>query len=288
MPTTTFILCATVALALAGLASVAADEVYLRDGRVLEGEVISAPEAAVVDLRAGSGTLVAISHFERSQVLRITYGVTAHEIALSQLRTRRAALGSGGEAEDWWALSQQARAAGDALMAKECAAEVMARDRDHAEAAKLLGLSRSHGIWMRANEVATARGEVLFRGRWMSWGEREQLLAEEARARAQELAELKAREDARRIAAAQANVEAGGGLAAETILQPGYSQPGYRQPYVPLYPVQQSGVSFGGTGASFGRSLYWQNAYAPPCGPFIGVHASSWGVNSSWSFNWGF
>ncbi len=279
MLTATVKTAAAAGLAIAALVSAAADEVYLRDGRVLEGEVISAPEAPVVDLRAGSGSLVAISHFERAQVLRISFGVSAREQGLQELRARRAALGAGGAAEDWWALSQHARDLGDALMAKECATETLARDRDHAEAAKQLGLTRSHGIWMRANEVATDRGEVLYRGRWMSWAARDQLLAEEARAHAEALAEFKAREENRRIAAAQAQIEAGSGLAPETTLQPTYQQ---------LYPQQQSGVFFGGTGTGFGRSVLWQNAFAPACAPFIGVHASGGGAHSSWSFNWGF
>jgi hypothetical protein len=279
MLTITIRIAAAAGVACAALASAAADEVYLRDGRVLEGEVISAPDAAVVDLKAGSGSLVAISHFERAQVLRITFGVSAREQGLQELRARRAALGTGGEAEDWWAISQHARDLGDSLMAKECATETLARDRDHAEAAKLLGLSRSHGIWMRANEVATDRGEVLFRGRWMSWAAREQLLADEARNRAEALAEFKEREENRRIAAAQSQVEAGYGLAPATSLQPTYQQ---------LYPQQQTGVFFGGTGSGFGRSVLWPNAYAPGCGPFIGIHANGGGANTSWSFNWGF
>jgi hypothetical protein len=279
MRTTTIRTVAAVGLALAAIASAAADEVYLRDGRVLEGEVISAPDAAMVELKAGSGSLVAISHFERAQVLRITFGVSAREQGLQELRARRAALSTGGEAEEWWSLSQHARDLGDTLMAKECASETLARDRDHAEAAKLLGLSRSHGIWMRANEVATDRGEVLYRGRWMSWAAREQVLADEARSHAEALSEFKAREENRRIAAAQASVEAGSGLAPETSLQPTYQQ---------LQPQQQSGVFFGTTGSGFGRSVLWQNAYAPACAPFIGVHASGGGAHSSWSFNWGF
>jgi hypothetical protein len=105
MRLTTVILCATAAGL--GWTSLEADEVYLRDGRVLEGEVISAPEAAVVDLKAGSGTLVAIQHFDRALVQRVTYGVSAREQALVDLRIRRAALASGGEAADWWALSHQ-------------------------------------------------------------------------------------------------------------------------------------------------------------------------------------
>jgi hypothetical protein len=214
-------------------------------------------------------------------VLRITFGISARELGLQELRTRRAALGTGGEADEWWAISQKARDLGDSLMAKECATETLARDRDHAEAARLLGLSRSHGIWMRANEVATARGEILFRGRWMSWAARDQLLSDEARSRAEALAEFKAREENRRIAAAQAQVEAGAGLAPETSLQPAYQ---------PLYPQQGTSVFFGGTGTGtgFGRSVIWQNAYAPACAPFIGVHASGGGPHSSWSFSWGF
>lgn len=270
MRLTTVILCATAAGL--GWTSLEADEVYLRDGRVLEGEVISAPEAAVVDLKAGSGTLVAIQHFDRALVQRVTYGVSAREQALVDLRIRRAALASGGEAADWWALSISAREFGDPIMAKECATETLARDPQHAEAAKVLGLTRHNGIWMRANEAAVARGEIYFRDRWVTWGQREAVLADEAKRHEEAMTEQKARDENRRIAAAQAAVEAG---ANQPYPETSLNIQNYQTPYVPL------------GGGSLYHSMYWQNAYAPACGPFIGVHASGGGHNTSWSFSWG-
>lgn len=255
-----------------GWAGLEADEVYLRDGRVLDGEVISAPESAVVDLKAGSGTLVAIQHFDRAIVLRITYGISVRDQAIAGLRARRAALAGGGEASDWWALSVSARDSGDLIMAKECATETLARDRQHSEAAKALGLSRHNGIWMRANEAAVARGEIYFRDRWVTWGQRDAVLADEAKRHDEALAEQKVRDENRRIAAAQAALASG---ANQPYPETSLNIQNYQTPYVPLV---------GGYGF---HSVYWQNAYSPVCGPCIGIHASGGGHNTSWSFTWG-
>jgi hypothetical protein len=260
-------------LLILGSACVQADEVYLRDGRVLVGEVVSSPGAETVDLKSGSGTLVAIQHFDRSQVERITYGMSASDVALAALRTQRAALGQGGDAEDWWTLSRRARDLGDMIMAKECATETLARDRRHAEAGKFLGLVRCNGVWMRANEVAVAHGETFFRDHWVTWAEREAILADESRRHEEALAERQARDENRRIAAAQAAVAAGD--------SPPYPETnlGVQQSY-PLYPP------YGGISPY--RSTYWQSAYAPVYGPYVGIHVGGGGKNGSWNISWGF
>lgn len=263
--------------ALAGsIPAASADEVYLADGRVLEGEVTSPADSAVIDLRAGSGTMVAIQHFERAKVLRVVYGTTARQQRLRELRERQAALGSGGSSDDWWAIAQRAKELGDPVQAKECATQTIARDRQHAEARKALGMVLYNGVWMRPNEIAAARGEVLYQGQWMDWATREALLSEEAKRRDDQAAARKAREDQRRAAYAQAAAEA---EAVAPYPETRLGDQGYRLPDTLFY-----------------RSIYWPSlAYPTTCGPVrpyyrptVSLQASGGGGNHAWSFAWNF
>ena len=170
-------------LLLSSLLGLHADEVRLADGRVLEGEVISSPDAGIVDLRTGSGSLVVVQHFARAQILGITYGTSPRQNALDGLRLDRIRLGEAGSAEEWWALAARARELGDTIGHRDLAAETVARDRDHGPARKALGQIRQRGVWMRPNEAAISRGEVQHNGRFMPWAEREAAVAQVARDR---------------------------------------------------------------------------------------------------------
>jgi hypothetical protein len=255
------------------MAPLAADEVYLSDGRILEGEIISPPDAPVLDLRSGDGNMVAIQHVDRSKVLRIVYGQTPRQQELAELRARRQELGEGGEAEDWWRLARRAKALEETVLFKELAFACVARDRDHAEARKALGMVRYNGVWMRPNEVIVARGAVLFRGQWMTWAEREALVNSEARRREELLAARKAREEARRAAAASATFS---DLYPETIMDPYRSGAGnYRSIYWP---------GLGGQGLNSGMT----SGYTAPYQPTVSIQANGGGANHHWSFSWNF
>ena len=270
-----------------------ADEVYLKDGRVLEGEVVSPPGAAVLDLKVSAAGMLAVQHLDPARVVRVTYGKSARQRDTEALLADRAKLGPDADAAAWWRLAERARALGDQVLARDLASETVARDRDHEEARKLLGMVRFRGVWMRPSEAATARGEVVFRGAFVSWAERERTLADEARRRQEQDVARKDRADQRRAeAAARAPAE----LYPETDL--GYSQPyrstywnGYGTPYpgYPGYPpvvVYPPGGYPGGGLPGQPRPPY--RPYPPVLrgGSGVAITASGGGSSSAWSFSW--
>jgi len=260
-------------LSLLAAASMAfADEITLVDGRVLEGEVISDPDADVVDLRTTSGGMSVTQHFPKHQIAKITYGSTPRQQAVAAVAKARADLGEGGTAEQWFALVQQAKAIGDPILTRDLAGEVVARDRRHAEAHRLLGHVSYRGVWMRANEASLAQGLVVHDGRAITWREREELLAraEEERLLAQERRqqrEADRRDRLLRAAAARAVTDGPG----DSYYSNGYfSSSDYYYPY---------------------RSVYWQPGCAPVYATPVyggGSSISIGGSGGSGSFNWGF
>src|SRR4051812_18720284 len=85
------------------------DELYLSDGRVIEGEIVSPAGAEVADIRVGAGGLVAIQHFPRQRVERVVYGVSARQTALGEVNQQIAALSkrSDATAAQWWELARR-------------------------------------------------------------------------------------------------------------------------------------------------------------------------------------
>lgn len=260
-------------LPLFALALACADEVRLVDGRVLDGEVISPPDAEVLDLRTGSGSLVVVQHFPRAQVAEVRYGTSPRQRAVAAVQDARRRLGDGGDAGEWWALAEQAREAGDPVLQRELAGEVVARDRQHAAARRMLGMVRARGVWMRPAEAAVARGEVLHLGRWVSWPEREAAIAQAEHERQEALARREEREKEareRRIRAAAAAAVENQRFEESTII-PGYSG------------------SYGyGNGC---RVVYWPvvngvTTVNHGTGPGLVVSGSGRSGSSSWSFTW--
>jgi len=258
-------------LTLAFSFSLRADEVRLADGRVLEGEVISQPDADIVDLRTGSGSLVVIQHFPRGQIVGIVYGTSPRQKAQDGLRAERQRLGDEGSAEEWWALAERARELGDSIAHRELAAETVARDRHHGPARKALGQIRQRGIWMRPNEGAVSRGEVLHNGRSMTWPEREAAVAQAARDRDLAVARRSEREQEardRRIRAAAESVAYYDPPSATVI--PGYQGSNQardcRVVYWPVVSGHTTVVQHGGSGLS--------------------VTASGRSSGLSWAFTW--
>src|SRR4051812_12569293 len=88
---------ARAAAAIAGLliplCPLRADVVTLDDGRVIEGEIVSAAGAAVLELKTASGGLVAVQRFDAVHVVKIERGPSARQQALSAIASERAALG---------------------------------------------------------------------------------------------------------------------------------------------------------------------------------------------------
>lgn len=233
-----------VALALGSPA--AADVVTLEDGRVIEGEIISEAGAAVVEIRIQQGGLSAVQRIDRRKIVKIEVGPSPRQQALASLRERRSALtagAEGGTAAEWMALAKQAKELGEMPLARELAAEALARDRHDEDAHRLLGESKQNGVWMRPREAAVARGQVYFRGRWVAWLERDQTLAQEVEIR-------RAAEEARRKLLEQRAADA----ALVAASRPPEPSPGYH------FGVYQSVPANA-------RIVYWPSAaWCPPGG----------------------
>lgn len=181
------------------LSAACSAELTLVDGRVIEGEVISR-DAETVVVRSVSGSLSAVQRFPADQVLSIRLEPSARRQQLDALGERQRLLADGGTAAEWWELAQAYRSLGETIFARRCAQAVLHRDREQVEAARLLGLVRSHGIWMRSDEAAVADGKVFHEGRWLTWTQRERLLAERERQLANQRREAVAALEARRSA----------------------------------------------------------------------------------------
>jgi|GEM_PF-2504001 len=268
-------------------ASLPGDELYLADGRVIEGEIISAADADVVDIRVGSAGLVAIQHFPRSKVLRVVHRVSARQTAMTELQQQIDVLNAkpSASATEWWTLTRKFQDRGEQATARDLAARVVAIDRHHAEARKLLGMMRHHGVWMRANEIATARGEVFFRGAWVTWSEQEDALADEVKRRGEQVALRKERDEQRR----QSRLAAAAAAESSAAIQETYVSGYYRSPYYNPY----SGYGYGG-GYYTGYRPYLPSVGAfpigrPYCPPTTRWHvgATGGGSNHAWSFGWG-
>ncbi|MBA3846341.1 MAG: hypothetical protein H0X45_06835 [Planctomycetes bacterium] len=262
------------AVLLLGAAPVVADDVHMLDGRVLEGEVVSAPDEDPVRLRRGSGTLIVVQHIPRDQVAQVVFGTNERQLAVAALQAERVALSAhpdAGEAQAWWALAERARDLGDPGLARELAIEVVARDRGHADARRLMGMTLVKGVWMRANEAAVATGQILHQGRWMTWDERQAAIANQERRVGLAAARREAADERR---AARASARVGTQLPYGPISTPAYSYDGYGYGYDNPYRRQPVIVTWPGchVGSSYGSGLT--------------VAGSGSSGSSSWSFNW--
>jgi len=279
-----YLACLVVASATAASA-LAADEVHLADGRVLDGEVVSAAGADPIDLRTAIGGMVVVQHFAASQVLRVVPGKSARQAGVEAIQAERKRLDDQAGAEAWWQLTERARDLGEAVLARELAGEVITRDRQHAAARKLLGMTQYRGVWMRSHEAAAARGEVFHNGRWLGWDERERQLIEIAR-REEDLRQARVADQSRREAAGY-SYDGLAGYPAPTVV-PGYNYGGgYSGGYY------GSGSGYGGYGGMY--SPFFRRPVTLPSGgssvvggSSVTVRAGAVGRKSAFEFNWGY
>lgn len=263
-----------------------ADEIHLSDGRVIEGEIVSGADAEIIDIRVTSGGLVAVQHVPRSKVERVVYRVSARQTAMSDLNRQIEALSkrTDASARDWWALAKRLQDRGETASARDIAQRVITLDRHHADARKLLGMVQYHGVWMRPNEAATARGEVFFRGAWMTWLQQEQVLADEARRR-EELAIVRKEREEAREQRRQARAAAAAAAEASVALQETYVGGYYRSPYYNPF----GGWYYQGSYPAY-PPYYGGRVRAPYCGTGGGIGwsigAVGGGNNSAWGFRW--
>jgi len=181
-----------------------ADDVYLRGGGRVTGEIVERSDDAVtVDI--GGGTI----SVRTASIVRIEENVAPSQ----QYRERAAALPAG-DAEAWRELARWARGEALATQASQAWSRVVAVLPDDEEANQALGRVRLDGRWVSEEESYLARGFIEFEGEWMTPGERQAILndrlardqadrqAETARltAEQQATAEREAREEAERDA----------------------------------------------------------------------------------------
>jgi hypothetical protein len=168
-----------------------ADDVYLRGGGQITGEIVEQSEDSVtVDIGGGTFTV------RTASIVRIEENVSP-----SQEYRERAAAISSGDAEAWRELARWATSNALATQAGQAWSRVVAIQPDDQEANRALGRVQLDGRWVGEQESYRARGFVEFEGEWMTPGERQSILndrrardeadrqAEQARLQAEEQAE---------------------------------------------------------------------------------------------------
>jgi hypothetical protein len=242
-----------------------AAEIHLVDGRVLDGEISDGPTPGTRRITTMTGSMAGEITVKATDIARVIPGETAAQRELRAVRSKRDRLGDGGDAAALWALAQRARGAGDGVLAKELAALTLRRDRGHLDARRLLGHRLMNGVWMLPHEAAVAEGRVWHEGGWVTWDERERLLADAERRRAEAEA---AREELRQRLVAQQAVE-------QPVLNVGsYTYGSYR--YGPGCWVSSGAWSPWYTGAVV-------NSYYRPT---LSVVAAGGSSNFRWGFRW--
>ncbi len=149
-----------------------ADEVHLKGGGRLSGEIVGHTEDSVtVDIGAGKMTV------KLSTVVRIEEGSSP----LQQYRERAANLAAD-DVEAWRELGRWAADEGLSKQSREAWSRVVAIAPDDPEANRALGLVEHDGRWVTEAESYGARGFVEFEGEWMKPEER-QAIQEDRRTR---------------------------------------------------------------------------------------------------------
>jgi hypothetical protein len=221
-----------------------ADDIYLRGGGQITGEIVKRTEEAVtVDIGGGTFTV------RMSSVVRIEEGASP----LQEYRARAASIPAG-DAEAWRELARWATSRALGTMAGEAWSKVVAILPDDEEANGALGKVQLDGRWVTEEESYRAQGYLEFEGEWMRPEERQailqerkaqeeadrQALAAQIQADDAERKERKAREEEERKAFLS------GGL-------PMYGDPinggwGYGLTYWPAVPAQQTQTGAPGGG----------------------------------------
>ena len=172
-------------------AALAADEIHLRGGGRVSGEIVAESETEVkVDIGAGRMTV------KRSSIERIE----KTRSPLTEYRERAAVL-QPNQVEGWRELGRWATRQGLGVQAREAYGRVLAVLPDDGEANEAHGRVFHDGRWMREEDAYRAQGYVLFEDQWILPQERDAILAErqvQEEAEAAEIAEqIRAEEEDR-------------------------------------------------------------------------------------------
>lgn len=144
------------------------DELFLKGGGRITGEIVKETEAAVtVDIGAGNMTV------QKSAVVQIERSASP----LQKYRTHAASLAPE-DVESWRKLGRWAAGQGLTKQAREAFTKVKDAVPNDPEANRALGLVLLDGHWVTEKESLTARGFVQFEGEWMMPAERQAILEE--------------------------------------------------------------------------------------------------------------
>lgn len=207
------------ALTLAASAPLAADEIFLANGRRLEGTATFLEDGRV-EIHAAFGTLV----IPADKVARIESKTSLDEAvraALARMDER--------DAEGRYQLALWCRGQGATTLSRRLLAGTLAIDPGHAGARQALGYRFAAGRWLTEAEYHALRGEVKFRGAWVSAAERERVLAWETAQAVLEAERRRADARAAEVAAAEARLVLAQERAREPVLY-GYDPYGYVVP----------------------------------------------------------
>jgi len=161
-----------------------ADDVYLRGGGQITGEIVEQTDDSVtVDI--GGGTITA----RMSTVVNIEKSTSP----LQEYRARAAKVPAG-DAETWRKLARWAGGQALSSQAREAYREVVAILPDDQEANKALGMVQLDGKWVTEEESYRARGYVKFEGQWMTPAEQQSILADRQAQQARDEADRQANE----------------------------------------------------------------------------------------------
>ena len=148
---------------------VLADDVYLRGGGQITGQIVEQTEDSVTVDVGGGGTISA----HMSSVVRIEKSTSP----LQEYR-KRAAQVPEGDAEAWRKLARWATGNALTSQAMKAYSQVVAILPDDEEANRALGRVWFQGKWVTEEESYVAQGYVQFEGQWMTPGERQAILAD--------------------------------------------------------------------------------------------------------------
>lgn len=133
-----------------------ADEVHLRDGRVIEGKV--SEEGDIIRVQGEHGSV----SFRRDQVASISHGPTHRE----EYASRLAALADD-DADGHFQLASWCESVGLSRERDAQLARTLEIDPQHEGANQVLGRVKWQGKWMTAEEAADAQGLVNWGGTWI-------------------------------------------------------------------------------------------------------------------------
>jgi hypothetical protein len=142
-----------------------ADEVVLKSGRRLSGDVVAKTDASVA-LQTPYGTVT----LDAADVAHVVYATALEKEIRSQLRALPAS-----DTSERLKLAVKAASGGLETLATDIYTQVIAIDGEQAAARKALGYILYEGEWVTPREQAAHPGLVPYQGRWMTVQERERL-----------------------------------------------------------------------------------------------------------------